>query len=101
MVDEVVAQARRSAAGDGVHVLDLYAGSGLFALPLAIAGHTVTAVEENRQAVKDGIANARSTGFRRRASRLSRREPRTICGGCEPRPTWSCSIHRARDVRRR
>ena len=42
----------------GLHVLDLYAGSGLFALPLARAGHTVTAVEENRQAVKDGIANA-------------------------------------------
>jgi hypothetical protein len=30
----------------------------LFALPLARAGHTVTAVEENRQAVNDGIANA-------------------------------------------
>ena len=59
MVDEVVGQAASGApTAEGLHVLDLYAGSGLFALPLARAGHTVTAVEENRQAVKDGIANA-------------------------------------------
>ena len=59
MVDEVVARASEGrAAAEGLHVLDLYAGSGLFALPLGRAGHTVTAVEENRQAVKDGIANA-------------------------------------------
>jgi 23S rRNA (uracil1939-C5)-methyltransferase len=41
-------------------VLDLYAGAGLFAIPLALAGHTVTAVEENRAAVDDGIASARA-----------------------------------------
>lgn len=40
-------------------VLDLYAGAGLFAIPLARAGHTVTAVESNRQAVADGLASAR------------------------------------------
>jgi len=40
-------------------VLDLYAGCGLFALPLARAGHQVTAVEENRTAVADGEASAR------------------------------------------
>ena len=40
-------------------VLDLYAGAGLFAIPLARAGHTVTAVESNRQAVADGIASVR------------------------------------------
>jgi len=42
-----------------LRVLDLFAGSGLFALPLALAGHSVVAVEENRQAVRDGIENAR------------------------------------------
>ena len=37
-------------------VVDLYAGSGLFAIPLAAAGHEVLAVEENRIAVADGEA---------------------------------------------
>jgi 23S rRNA (uracil1939-C5)-methyltransferase len=37
-------------------IIDLYAGSGLFAIPLAAAGHDVIAVEENRLAVADGEA---------------------------------------------
>jgi 23S rRNA (uracil1939-C5)-methyltransferase len=40
-------------------VLDLYAGAGLFALPLARAGHHVVAVEENRESVVDGEASRR------------------------------------------
>jgi 23S rRNA (uracil1939-C5)-methyltransferase len=40
-------------------VLDLYCGSGLFALPLAQRGGRVVAIEENRQAVKDADANLR------------------------------------------
>jgi 23S rRNA (uracil1939-C5)-methyltransferase len=40
-------------------VLDLYAGAGLFALPLALSGHTVVAIEENRSAVTDGEASLR------------------------------------------
>jgi 23S rRNA (uracil1939-C5)-methyltransferase len=43
----------------GARVLDLYAGCGLFALPLARAGHDVTAVEENHAAVADGEASQR------------------------------------------
>jgi 23S rRNA (uracil1939-C5)-methyltransferase len=39
------------------HVLDLYAGSGLFTLPLAARGYHVTAIEENVQAIKDAEAN--------------------------------------------
>ena len=47
-------------AAEGVqHVVDLYSGSGLFAIPLALGGHRVVAVEENAQAVRDGEANAR------------------------------------------
>lgn len=40
-------------------VLDLYCGSGLFALPLAATGVKVTGVEENAQAIADAQANAR------------------------------------------
>ena len=43
----------------GIPVLDLYAGAGLFALPLAKRGHRVTAVEANRAAVADGEASLR------------------------------------------
>jgi 23S rRNA (uracil1939-C5)-methyltransferase len=40
-------------------VLDLYAGAGLFALPLARRGHQVVAVEANPAAVADGEASLR------------------------------------------
>ena len=43
----------------GARVLDLYAGAGLFAVPLARAGHDVTAIEEHRPAVSDGEATLR------------------------------------------
>ena len=57
LLSEVVAQAGGADAATGV--ADLYAGSGLFAIPLALRGHTVIAIEENAQAVRDGEANAR------------------------------------------
>jgi 23S rRNA (uracil1939-C5)-methyltransferase len=40
-------------------ILDLYSGVGLFSIPLAVAGHRVTAVEENPKAVADGIETVR------------------------------------------
>ena len=45
-----------------LRVLDLYSGSGLFALPLAVRGHRVTAVEESRKSVKDAELNRRLNG---------------------------------------
>lgn len=45
-------------------VLDLYSGSGLFTVPLAARGHTVTAIEENRQAIEDADANLRLNRIR-------------------------------------
>jgi len=56
---EMLVQLVMSAIPTGAPVLDLYAGAGLFALPLARAGHRVTAVEENRTAVADGEASRR------------------------------------------
>jgi len=57
-------------------VLDLYAGAGLFALPLARRGHRVVAVEENRVAVADGIAS-------RELSRISEDHCRFIAASVE------------------
>jgi 23S rRNA (uracil1939-C5)-methyltransferase len=55
ILDEVLAHV----PAPGARVLDLYAGSGLFAIPLALGGHIVTAVEEHPEAVRDGEANRR------------------------------------------
>jgi 23S rRNA (uracil1939-C5)-methyltransferase len=56
---EILVQLVLDAVPPGVDVLDLYAGAGLFALPLARRGHRVTAVEANRTAVADGEASLR------------------------------------------
>jgi len=60
-------------------VLDLYAGSGLFAIPLAAAGHDVVAVEENRMAVADGEAALKLNGAAQRRCRfVARRVEATL-----------------------
>jgi 23S rRNA (uracil1939-C5)-methyltransferase len=46
----------------GRRVLDLYSGGGLFALPIALRGHAVTAVEGNRKAARDAELNRRQNG---------------------------------------
>jgi 23S rRNA (uracil1939-C5)-methyltransferase len=51
-------------------VLDLYAGVGLFAIPLARSGRAVTAVEENRQAVSSATTALRLNGIDQGACRL-------------------------------
>ena len=58
------------------HVLDLYAGSGLFTLPLAMRGHRVTAVEENARAVSDAHRNLE-------VNRLDPRMVRLVAGRVE------------------
>jgi 23S rRNA (uracil1939-C5)-methyltransferase len=63
-----------AAMSSAARVLDLYAGSGLFAIPLAAAGHEVLAVEENRVAVADGEAALKlNSAARRRCRFLARR----------------------------
>jgi 23S rRNA (uracil1939-C5)-methyltransferase len=47
------------AVGTASRVLDLYSGSGLFALPIAANGANVTAIEEHRQAIEDLKTNAK------------------------------------------
>jgi len=46
------------APAPGKRLLDLYSGVGTFALPLAVAGATVTAIEEHPSAVLDGERSA-------------------------------------------
>jgi 23S rRNA (uracil1939-C5)-methyltransferase len=54
---EVLVRLVLDAVPPDLPVLDLYAGAGLFTLPLARRGQRVTAIEENGEAVRDGIAS--------------------------------------------
>jgi 23S rRNA (uracil1939-C5)-methyltransferase len=60
----------------GLRVLDLYSGSGLFALPIAQRGHAVTAVEESRKATRDADLNRRRNG-------VSEDRLRLVCASVE------------------
>jgi len=77
--------------GHSERVLDLYCGSGLFSLALAGASTRVTAVEENRQAIKDAEANARLNG-------IESGHVRFVCARVEdalnrpPRGTWDAVV---------
>ncbi len=58
-------------AETSLRVLDLYSGSGLFALPLALAKHRVTAVEESRKASREAAKNAQLSGIPESRLRLT------------------------------
>jgi 23S rRNA (uracil1939-C5)-methyltransferase len=60
----------------GLRVLDLYSGGGLFALPIALRGHTVTAVEESRKGTRDAGLNRRQNG-------VSEGRLRLVCASVE------------------
>lgn len=62
LVEPLAARVRDWVGGAGF-VLDLYAGVGLFALPLAATGAQVRAAELHPQAVADGRENARRAGL--------------------------------------
>jgi 23S rRNA (uracil1939-C5)-methyltransferase len=51
-----------TASAGRLSVLDLYSGTGLYAIPLAKRGIRVTAIEENRDATRDAVANRRLNG---------------------------------------
>jgi 23S rRNA (uracil1939-C5)-methyltransferase len=73
---DVLVDLVRGALPERAPVLDLYAGAGLFALPLARAGHAVLAVEENTAAVADGEAS-------RALNRIAASQVRWIAGKVE------------------
>ncbi|MEW6319553.1 MAG: 23S rRNA (uracil(1939)-C(5))-methyltransferase RlmD [Acidobacteriota bacterium] len=77
---------RAAVPEDAGRVLDLYAGSGLFALPLALRGARVTAIEDNAQAVKDGQANARLNRVPAGRVRWLRGRVEDLAGRLDPRP---------------
>jgi 23S rRNA (uracil1939-C5)-methyltransferase len=54
-----VAEGSRNGGG----AVELYCGNGLFTLPLAGMFRNVVAVEQDRQSVADGVANARANGI--------------------------------------
>jgi 23S rRNA (uracil1939-C5)-methyltransferase len=68
----------------GKPVLDLYAGVGLFAQPIARRGDRVTAVEENRAATEDGIASLRLNRIPSNACRFIARRVEIALRSIEP-----------------
>jgi 23S rRNA (uracil1939-C5)-methyltransferase len=65
LIETMVENALRDASGDTV--LDLYAGVGLFAIPLARCFKDVTGVESGSAAVRDLEVNAEKAGVKLRA----------------------------------
>ena len=82
-------------------VLDLYAGAGLFALPLARRGHHVVAVEANPAAVADGEASLRLNRIPAERCRFIAKPVGAVTRRARRRRGASFSIRRVRDVRRR
>lgn len=72
-------------AGTARTALDLYAGAGLFALPLATRGVHVVAVEENADAVEDGEASRRLNRIAESACTFVRGRAEDVAAGIRRR----------------
>ena len=96
LLDALVETALEGAQGESA--LDLYAGVGLFSLPLARRFGEVTAVESGSGAVHDLRWNAERAGvvIIRAEQQLAERYLETVAGGRMPGafPILCCSIHR-------
>ena len=68
-------------AGQPAVALDLYAGAGLFSLPLASGGARVTAVEDNADAVEDGEASRRFSRIVESVCRFVRARAEDVAAG--------------------
>jgi 23S rRNA (uracil1939-C5)-methyltransferase len=105
---EILVRLVLEALPDPMHVVDLYAGSGLFAIPLALAGHDVVAVEENAVAVSDGEAALRLNQAARKRCRFVQQRVETALGSLrhadavvlDP-PREGCAMKSLLDVFRR
>jgi 23S rRNA (uracil1939-C5)-methyltransferase len=73
-------------------VLDLYAGVGLFAIPLARAGRAVTAVEENREAVASASAALGLNGIPGNACRLIASRVEDVMDRLGAGPAWDAVV---------
>jgi 23S rRNA (uracil1939-C5)-methyltransferase len=82
---EILVRLVLAALPAGQPVLDLYAGVGLFALPLARRGDRVIAVEENRAATEDGIASLRVNRIDRESCRFVARRVEAALQSMTPR----------------
>jgi 23S rRNA (uracil1939-C5)-methyltransferase len=76
----------------GARVIDLYAGAGLFAIPLARAGHAVVAVEESRAAVADGEASRRLNRVAEADCRFVARRVEDALGTRSVRPPYDVVV---------
>ena len=101
---EALLNAVLALAGDcrGAAVVDLYAGAGLFSVPLAEAvgpAGSVLAVERDRRAAQD--ARAQRRGPPQPEGAAGRRSRRGSSPRASAAPTWSCSTPHARAPARR